>query len=145
MEFHLPFHLYLNEYRFKHLALYHALRDAIVSGAIAYGTKLPSSREMADLYVLSRGIVNQVYEMLFAEGYVEAVVGKGTFVAFHNERKHEKNCEKRYAQLSDWGKRINHLTFQGHVKRLDNDLKYDFQISRSVYADAQNEKTRRAK
>lgn len=65
----------------KHLALYQAIRDSIVAGKLPPGAKLPSTRTLADMYGLSRGSVSIAYEMLAAEGYVRASVGRGTYVA----------------------------------------------------------------
>src|ERR1700681_4517742 len=87
MDFLIQYQSYQLQYKVKHLALYHALRDAIVSGLLPYLFKLPSSRELASLYLLSRGTINQVYEMLAAEGFVTTQLGSGTFVAFQQQNK----------------------------------------------------------
>ncbi|MFC5469519.1 PLP-dependent aminotransferase family protein [Cohnella suwonensis] len=65
----------------KHLALYLAVREAITEGKLAPGERLPSTRTLASLYGLSRGSVSLAYEMLTAEGFVQAGIGQGTFVA----------------------------------------------------------------
>ncbi|WP_372637819.1 PLP-dependent aminotransferase family protein [Cohnella sp.] len=65
----------------KHLAMYLAIREAIMEGTLSPGEKLPSTRQLAALYGLSRGSVSLAYEMLSAEGFVQAGVGQGTFVA----------------------------------------------------------------
>ncbi|MEM7172404.1 MAG: PLP-dependent aminotransferase family protein [Pseudomonadota bacterium] len=58
-----------------------SLRRLILDGALAPGQKLPSTRELAEDLSLSRITVKSVYEQLVAEGYAEARVGAGTFVA----------------------------------------------------------------
>ncbi|MFO7544234.1 MAG: PLP-dependent aminotransferase family protein [Trueperaceae bacterium] len=60
--------------------VYRDLRDAVVSGALAPGTRLPSTRAHAEALGVSRNTVLAAYEQLTAEGYVEARVGAGTFV-----------------------------------------------------------------
>ncbi|MFC5405533.1 PLP-dependent aminotransferase family protein [Cohnella soli] len=65
----------------KHLALYLAVREAITEGRLAPGERLPSTRKLASLYGLSRGSASVAYEMLTAEGFVQAGIGQGTFVA----------------------------------------------------------------
>ena len=60
--------------------LYTQLRDAIVAGRLAAGTRLPASRDFATLYGLSRGTVVSVFERLQAEGYISSRVGSGTIV-----------------------------------------------------------------
>ncbi|WP_274361952.1 PLP-dependent aminotransferase family protein [Paenibacillus thermotolerans] len=73
---------YSTIYKQKYLALYHALREAIVGGALAEGERLPSSRSFAGAYGLSRGTVSLAYDMLAEEGYVIRGVGSGTYAAF---------------------------------------------------------------
>lgn len=59
---------------------YNAIREAILQGRLAPGVRLPSSRDMADLFDVSRNTVVNAFEQLMAEGYVEARVGSGTYV-----------------------------------------------------------------
>jgi GntR family transcriptional regulator / MocR family aminotransferase len=61
--------------------LYDQLRVSILSGKLKGGTKLPSSRTLADELGLSRNTVRNTYAQLMAEGYLESVSGGGTFVA----------------------------------------------------------------
>jgi len=72
---------YAKEHRQKYMALYLALRDAIVGGRLAPGERLPSSRALAADYGLSRGTVNAAYDLLAGEGFVTGGVGRGTFVS----------------------------------------------------------------
>ncbi|MCU6796627.1 PLP-dependent aminotransferase family protein [Paenibacillus sp. WQ 127069] len=106
MHFQIPFHLYRSKYPTKLLALYHSLRDSILDGVLTYETRLPSSRELAALYGLSRGTVNVVYDMLNAEGYVRSEIGRGTFVSIHYEPKSTPERQSQVYVLSDWGKRL---------------------------------------
>src|SRR5262245_49492273 len=57
------------------------LREAVRSGRLAQGTRLPSSRDLARDLGLSRGVVVEAYEQLVAEGFLESRVGVGTRVA----------------------------------------------------------------
>jgi GntR family transcriptional regulator/MocR family aminotransferase len=60
--------------------LYNYLRTAILSGQLPMGTRLPSTRALADELGVSRNTVLSAYDQLFAEGYLETVGGRGTFV-----------------------------------------------------------------
>ncbi|GBG03061.1 transcriptional regulator [Azospira sp. I13] len=60
--------------------LYDELRAAILSGRIAAGRRLPSSRDLARQQGVSRGTVLSVYEQLMAEGYLASTTGSGTVV-----------------------------------------------------------------
>ncbi|MDX6364112.1 MAG: GntR family transcriptional regulator / MocR family aminotransferase [Streptomyces sp.] len=57
-----------------------ALREAVRSGRLAQGTRLPSSRELAADLGVSRGLVTEAYEQLTAEGYLRSGRGAGTWV-----------------------------------------------------------------
>ena len=59
---------------------YDYLRAAILVGQLKMGTRLPSTRALADELGVSRNTVLSAYDQLFAEGYLESVGGKGTFV-----------------------------------------------------------------
>src|SRR6185503_7856687 len=61
--------------------LYDSLRAAILEGRLGVGSQLPTTRELAEHYDLARGTVVTAFENLKAEGYVNAKVGSGTFVA----------------------------------------------------------------
>ncbi|KKD04604.1 PLP-dependent aminotransferase family protein [Streptomyces sp. WM6386] len=57
------------------------LRDAIRTGRLQAGERLPSSRELARELGLSRGLVQDCYAQLQAEGYLVTRVGSATRVA----------------------------------------------------------------
>ncbi|WP_435971288.1 PLP-dependent aminotransferase family protein [Streptomyces sp. Qhu_M48] len=61
-------------------ALQEALREAVRSGRLAAGTRLPSTRALAADLGVSRGLVTEAYEQLTAEGYVRSDRGSGTWV-----------------------------------------------------------------
>ncbi|MEW9700312.1 PLP-dependent aminotransferase family protein [Paenibacillus sp. SI8] len=106
MDFHIPYSTFKAKYTTKYAALYHALHDGILQNKLKLHTKLPSSRELAGMYGLSRGTVNQVYEMLIAEGYLQADVGKGTFVAYAGGQENREEIVGREITLSIWGTRV---------------------------------------
>jgi GntR family transcriptional regulator / MocR family aminotransferase len=64
-----------------HRQLYLELRDAIKSGQLEAGAKLPATRVLAQTHQISRNTVLQAFDHLLAEGFLEARVGSGTFVA----------------------------------------------------------------
>ena len=58
-----------------------ALRADILSGTLAPGTKLPSKRRLAEHHGISVNTVQNAYEQLIAEGYIEARERSGYFVS----------------------------------------------------------------
>jgi GntR family transcriptional regulator / MocR family aminotransferase len=57
------------------------LREAIRSGRLQVEERLPSSRELARQLGVSRGLVQECYDQLQAEGYLSSRVGSATRVA----------------------------------------------------------------
>ncbi|MFI2642519.1 PLP-dependent aminotransferase family protein [Streptomyces sp. NPDC018610] len=57
-----------------------ALREAVRSGRLVPGTRLPSSRDLAADLGVSRGLITEAYEQLTAEGYLRSGRGAGTWV-----------------------------------------------------------------
>lgn len=62
-------------------ALMRALRDAVRTGRLAPGTRLPSSRSLAADLGIARNTVADAYAELVAEGWLQARQGSGTRVA----------------------------------------------------------------
>lgn len=63
------------------LQLYRQLRQAMISGRLAAGTRLPATRSLSMELQCSRNTVLGAFEQLTAEGYLEGRIGSGTFVA----------------------------------------------------------------
>jgi GntR family transcriptional regulator/MocR family aminotransferase len=64
-----------------HRQLYDGLREAILSGRLRPGARLPSTRVLAGDVGASRNTVLAAFGQLLAEGYLEGRVGAGTTVA----------------------------------------------------------------
>ena len=60
--------------------LYQALRERILDGRLAGGSRLPAGRDLAALLAVSRNTVTRAFDQLYAEGYIEGRVGDGTYV-----------------------------------------------------------------
>src|ERR1700751_3385373 len=58
-----------------------SLREAIRDGRLRGGERLPSSRELARALGVSRGMVQECYGQLLAEGYLTSRTGSATRVA----------------------------------------------------------------
>ena len=62
-------------------ALERTLREAILSGALREGVKLPPSRALAKAFGVSRGVVTDAYEQLEAQGFLVTRPRAATVVA----------------------------------------------------------------
>lgn len=60
--------------------IYEALREKILTGQLAPCQRLPSTRSLAQRLGVARSTVTQSYEQLLSEGYLQTVVGSGTYV-----------------------------------------------------------------
>jgi GntR family transcriptional regulator / MocR family aminotransferase len=92
--------------------LYDQLREAILSGQLAPGTRLPSSRELADELEIARNTVMNAFDQLHSESYVERRVGDGTYVSRQlpddlllakRERLVRQGSKRNGPSLSRWG------------------------------------------
>jgi GntR family transcriptional regulator/MocR family aminotransferase len=67
--------------RLRRRDLYRSIRAAVFDGALRPAEQLPSTRQAAADYGVSRGMLEEVYDQLVEEGFLERAVGRGTFVA----------------------------------------------------------------
>ena len=63
-----------------HRQLYDEIRRSILSGRLAKGQRVPSTRALSESLGISRATVTFTYETLLSEGYLEALTGSGTYV-----------------------------------------------------------------
>jgi GntR family transcriptional regulator/MocR family aminotransferase len=64
-----------------HRQLYEGLRGAIVCAQVGPGTRLPSTRALAEALGVSRSTIISSFAQLHSEGYLQATTGSGTFVS----------------------------------------------------------------
>src|SRR5438067_12971537 len=79
-----PIHSLIKLERMSGLPLYRQicqrLREAILSGELAEGTRLPTERALASELGVNRTTVMNAYNELASEGLIEGHVGRGTLV-----------------------------------------------------------------
>lgn len=102
-----------------HQQLYDELRRAILTGRLLPRQKVPSTRALAQSLQISRTTVTQSYDRLLSEGYLETIVGSGTYVCAQlpDDLLHAKPVEAEPSfkplsvQLSTYGDRIQQTPF----------------------------------
>ncbi len=117
-----------------HLQIYRAFREAILSGEMAPGSRLPSSRVEARTLGVSRNVVLQAYGQLEAEGYIGGTRGSGTYVSPEIPDKplppkaSEGAPTRRAAsiRLSGYAQRTSVAMSVGRQRRLPYDFAYGF-------------------
>ncbi|MFZ0630657.1 MAG: PLP-dependent aminotransferase family protein [Acidobacteriaceae bacterium] len=81
--------------------VYGGIRQAILSGTLRGGERLPSTRDLAEQLGVSRTVVVAAYEQMLAEGYATGREGSGTFVT----REVAANAGRRAGQRPGQGQR----------------------------------------
>ncbi|MBL8361626.1 MAG: PLP-dependent aminotransferase family protein [Rubrivivax sp.] len=64
-----------------HLRVYRTVHEAIASGTLPAGSRLPSARRLAMDWGVTRGAVDAAFDQLYQEGLVVRRVGDGSYVA----------------------------------------------------------------
>ena len=77
------------------------LRKLVVTKALDVGEKLPSVRELASQLAINPNTIQRAYRELESEGYIYTVMGKGTFVAEHEDvdEAREKELFSKFDEL----------------------------------------------
>ena len=82
------------------IQIYEDYKKFIILGLYKPGDKLPSVREVAEEKGINPHTVNRAYQMLEAEGYVETIFKKGSFVkAIDDENEVMKQIKK---DITNW-------------------------------------------
>ncbi|MXS71639.1 aminotransferase class I/II-fold pyridoxal phosphate-dependent enzyme [Flavobacteriaceae bacterium W22] len=76
------------------------LINAIQRGFLPFGTKLPGTRALSQILEVHRNTIVSVYDELFAQGWVESLPNKGTFVIGKDQNKplEIKSFEKKHLE-----------------------------------------------
>ena len=122
-----------------HQQIYEQLRQAILKGRLSPGSRIPSTRTLSKSLGISRFTVTQSYDQLSSEGYLETIVGCGTFVCkqLPDELLHSVAIEssskvaRSQTKLSPYG-RI--LIYADNVPKInDSSLTINFRFGRPAF------------
>lgn len=70
-----------------------SITSAIESGVLKYGDKLPTEKEVCEMFSISQTAVKMAYETLINLGFIKRIKGKGTYVT---------NRETYYTDLHEY-------------------------------------------
>lgn len=62
------------------------IEDQIINGELLIGDKLPTEKELAERYKISRTVIREAIKALKEKGWVETYIAKGTFVICNMEK-----------------------------------------------------------
>ena len=90
----------------KYVKICEFIKEKIESEVIPNQTQLPSTRVLAKKINVSRSTINQAYELLILEGFIEAKRGSGYWVIDRSDIKSERpeNEHSNYPEISEKGK-----------------------------------------
>ena len=100
----IPYQSFIKTVRDSDVSLYmqiaNQLINAIQRGYLPFGTKLPGTRALSQILEVHRNTIVAVYEELFAQGWVESLPNRGTFVIGKDQDKplKIKNFEKNHLE-----------------------------------------------
>lgn len=98
------------------VALYYQLKEILVekikSNAWELSSKIPTERELCDLYKVSRITVRQALEQLEKEGFLYRKQGKGTFVT-------APKIEQRLSKFYSFSEEIRNMGYTPDTKILE--------------------------
>lgn len=79
------------------------IKELILKGALKYGEKLPSVREMSSILTINPNTISKAYGELEREGVIETLRGKGTFITDNYKGKVD---EKKMQYISEELKKL---------------------------------------
>lgn len=113
--------------------MYAGLRQAILTGTLRAGDRLPSTRDLAEQLGVSRTVVVIAYEHLLAEGFAVGRAGSGTYVPADlcavRTGGTEKPAQLRLSRFGRFAAATGHTV--GFPEPRTTPLRYDFAYGRS--------------
>jgi len=111
------------------------LLEAIQRGSIANGEKMPGTRKMSTILNIHRNTVIAVYEEMAAQGFLEIIPNKGSFVQFSEAKKNaikaqnpDETSKKRAGFLFETALHLKQDFSNSDTEILLNEGKPDFEL-----------------
>lgn len=92
------------------------IKELILKGALKYGEKLPSVREMSSILTINPNTISKAYGELEREGVIETLRGKGTFITDNYKGKVD---EKKMEYISEELKKLILEASYGGISKED--------------------------
>ncbi|KQT23296.1 GntR family transcriptional regulator [Chryseobacterium sp. Leaf405] len=87
----IPYKSFIKIDRDSDLAIFMQITNQLINsiqrGYLPFGVKLPGTRSLSQILEVHRNTIVAVYDELFAQGWVESVPNKGTFIIGKNDEK----------------------------------------------------------
>ena len=107
--------------------IYLQIRRQILAGDLEAGLRLPSSRQLAEVYHIGRVTVLQAYEQLRAEGFVETRQGAGTYVTPGLTIGYVNTAVAPFTpHFASWGQRVQKIAPHGDAPKQRAEIDFGF-------------------
>lgn len=104
--------------------------EAIASGRLAAGDRLPSHRELSEQLVVAPLTVKKAYDELEAQGFLESAQGRGTFVSAAAPATRRRSAQR--AQEAAWADLVDGFVAQALASGMPPQLVRD-QVARALH------------
>ncbi|QRP63566.1 PLP-dependent aminotransferase family protein [Rhodanobacter sp. FDAARGOS 1247] len=122
----------------QYAQLSRAMKAAILDGRIGIGSRLAPTRELAQELGLSRTTVLAAYEQLRAEGFIDARVGSGSYVAHLQTTRTARPLERSITPPSRYAHRARRVQDRT-IAQLHSGLRYNLQYGNPLVNPALSE------
>ncbi len=120
-----------------------AIKKLVVSGDLAYGSKLLNTRDLAVELGVSRNTLRAAFDQLVAEGVIETRVGSGTFVAYAGLAHAKKPTLRAVRPQSRFSARVRKIK-NFAIVNMHKGLRYNLQYGEPIHDLAAVDSWRRA-
>lgn len=120
-----------------------AIKDSVIRGELAYGSKLINTRDLAVELGVSRNTLRAAFDQLIAEGVFEARVGSGTFVAYKGSTRANAPLPRVARAQSRFSARVRKIK-NFAVANMHKGLRYNLQYGEPIHDLAAIDSWRRA-
>lgn len=104
--------------------------EAIASGRLTAGDRLPSHRELSEQLVVAPLTVKKAYDELEAQGFLESAQGRGTFVSAAAPSTRRRSAQR--AQEAAWADLVDGFVAQALASGMPPQLVRD-QVARALH------------
>ena len=114
-----------------YIQIQNQIKDEIESGNWSVGTKIPSERDLAEKYSVSRMTLRQAVQTLVDEGVLKRKVGSGTYVASSKVKEKMMGLTSFTELMNEQGRDPSSKTVSFHISEPSMNEKENLQLDKN--------------